>query len=122
MVIANSAPDLYASLIAVGVMGHIALQVVLNICVVTNWMPNTGIILPFISYGGTSVAILLSEMGAVLNVSRQIVLMRHILSSEETCQALLIGITHQGFWRWSYLVCHKNDKSCNWLERRGTQA
>ena len=72
MVIANSAPDLYASLIAVGVMGHIALQVVLNICVVTNWMPNTGIILPFISYGGTSVAILLSEMGLVLNVSRQI--------------------------------------------------
>ena len=44
----------------------------LNICVVTNWMPNTGIILPFISYGGTSVAILLSEMGLVLNVSRQI--------------------------------------------------
>ena len=72
MVIANSAPDLYSSLIAVGVMGHIALQVVLNICVVTNWMPNTGIILPFISYGGTSVAILLSEMGLVLNVSRQI--------------------------------------------------
>ena len=60
MVIANSAPDLYSSLIAVGVMGHIALQVVLNICVVT------------ISYGGTSVAILLSEMGLVLNVSRQI--------------------------------------------------
>ena len=72
MVIANSDPDLYSSLIAVGVMGHIALQVVLNICVVTNWMPNTGIILPFISYGGTSVAILLSEMGLVLNVSRQI--------------------------------------------------
>lgn len=72
MVIANNAPDLYMALIVVGVMGHIALQVVLNICVVTNWMPNTGIILPFISYGGTSISILLAEMGLVLNVSRRI--------------------------------------------------
>lgn len=72
MVIANNAPDLFSALVVVGVMGHIALQVVLNIMVVTNWMPNTGIILPFISYGGTSIAILLTEMGLVLNVSRHI--------------------------------------------------
>ena len=72
MVIANNAPDLYSALIVVGVMSHIAIQVVLNICVVTNWMPNTGIILPFISYGGTSITILLAEMGLVLNVSRRI--------------------------------------------------
>lgn len=72
MVIANNAPDLFSALLVVGVMSHIALQVVLNIMVVTNWMPNTGIILPFFSYGGTSIAILISEMGLVLNVSRRI--------------------------------------------------
>lgn len=72
MIIANNAPDLFGALLVVGVMSHIALQVVLNIAVVTNSMPNTGITLPFISYGGTSVAILLSEMGLVLSVSRGI--------------------------------------------------
>ena len=72
MVIANNAPDLFSSLLVVGVMSHIALQVVLNIMVVTNWMPNTGIILPFFSYGGTSILILITEMGLVLNVSRRI--------------------------------------------------
>lgn len=72
MVIANNAPDLYGSLIVVGVMAHIAIQVVLNIAVVTNTMPNTGISLPFISYGGTSVAFLMIEMGLVLSVSRRI--------------------------------------------------
>ena len=51
MVIANNAPDLFGSLLVVGVMGHIAIQVVLNIAVVTNTIPNTGITLPFISYG-----------------------------------------------------------------------
>ena len=55
MVIANNAPDLFGALLVVGVMGHIAIQVVLNIAVVTNTIPNTGITLPFISYGGTSV-------------------------------------------------------------------
>lgn len=72
MVIANNASDLFGSLLVVGVMSHIALQVVLNLAVVTNSMPNTGITLPFISYGGTSMAILLSEMGLVLAVSRGI--------------------------------------------------
>lgn len=72
MVIANNAPDLYGSIITVGVMAHIAIQVVLNIAVATNSIPNTGVSLPFISYGGTSVLFLLAEMGLVLNVSRQI--------------------------------------------------
>lgn len=70
MVIAVHAPDLFGSLIAAGAMGHIAIQVILNVAVVTNTIPNTGITLPFISYGGTSVLFLLSEMGLVLAVRR----------------------------------------------------
>ena len=58
MVTAVHAPDLAGTLIASGIMGHIAIQVILNIAVVTNTIPNTGITLPFISYGGTSVAFL----------------------------------------------------------------
>ena len=72
MVIANNAPDLYGALIVVGVMAHVAIQVILNIAVVTNTIPNTGITLPFISYGGTSILFLLSEMGLALSVSRGI--------------------------------------------------
>ena len=72
MVIANNAPDLFGSLLVVGVMGHIAIQVVLNIAVVTNTIPNTGITLPFISYGGTSVLFIMMEMGIVLSVSNRI--------------------------------------------------
>lgn len=67
------APDLYGAMIVCGVMIHIALQVVLNIAVVTNTIPNTGVTLPFISYGGTSLAILMAEMGMVLSVSNQII-------------------------------------------------
>ncbi|MCD7842698.1 MAG: FtsW/RodA/SpoVE family cell cycle protein [Lachnospiraceae bacterium] len=70
MVIATHAPDLFGSLIAAGIMGHIAIQVILNIAVVTNTIPNTGITLPFVSYGGTSMLFLLSEMGLALSVSR----------------------------------------------------
>ncbi len=76
MVIANNAPDLLGSLIVVGVMAHIAIQVILNIAVVTNTIPNTGITLPFISYGGTSVLFLMIEMGMVLGVSNRIKLER----------------------------------------------
>lgn len=72
MVIANNAPDLFGALLVVGIMGHISIQVILNIAVVTNSIPNTGITLPFISYGGTSVLFLLAEMGLALSVSRQI--------------------------------------------------
>lgn len=72
MVIAMNAPDLYGSLIVVGVIAHIGIQVFINIAVVTNTIPPTGIPLPFISYGGTSLVFLLLEVGLVLSVSRQI--------------------------------------------------
>lgn len=72
MVIANNAADLYGALIVSGIMAHIAIQVILNIAVVTNTVPNTGITLPFISYGGTSTSFLLAEMGLALSVSRGI--------------------------------------------------
>ena len=72
MFIANNAPDLFGALLVVGVMAHFAIQVILNIAVVTNTIPNTGITLPFISYGGTSVVFLLAEIGLVLNVASQI--------------------------------------------------
>lgn len=72
MVIAMNAPDLYGSLIVIGVIAHIGIQVFINIAVVTNTIPPTGIPLPFISYGGTSLVFLLLEVGLVLSVSRQI--------------------------------------------------
>lgn len=72
LIIAVNAPDLYGSLICVGVMVQIAVQVALNIAVVTNTIPSTGISLPFISYGGTSVVLLLCEIGLVLSVSGHI--------------------------------------------------
>lgn len=68
-VIATHAADLFGALIASGAMAHMMIQVILNIAVVTNTIPNTGITLPFISYGGTSVVFLLLEMGLVLSVS-----------------------------------------------------
>jgi len=72
VIIANYAPDLFSSMLVIGIMAHIAIQVILNIAVVTNTMPNTGITLPFISYGGTSVMVLLAEMGIALGVSRKV--------------------------------------------------
>ena len=72
MVIANNAKDLYGALLVTGIMSHIAIQVVLNIAVVTNTIPNTGVILPFISYGGTSLVFLMAEMGLALSVSKGI--------------------------------------------------
>ncbi len=70
MMIANSADDFYGAMLVVGVISHIAVQVILNIAVVTNTIPNTGVTLPFISYGGSSVFFLLSEIGIVLSVAR----------------------------------------------------
>lgn len=70
--IAQNAPDLYGTLIVSGIFVHIALQVILNICVVINLMPTTGITLPFVSYGGTSILFLMMEIGIALSVSRQI--------------------------------------------------
>ena len=68
-VIATHSSDLRGTLICGGIMGHMAIQVILNIAVVTNTIPNTGITLPFVSYGGTSVVFLLAEMGLALSVS-----------------------------------------------------
>ena len=72
VVIANSAPDLYGACLVTGVMAQIAVQVILNIAVVTNTIPNTGITLPFVSYGGTSVLFLMVEIGLVLSVAHRI--------------------------------------------------
>ncbi len=71
MVIANKTSDRFGSLLVVGVMAHYAIQVILNIAVVTNSIPNTGITLPFISYGGSAILFLLSEIGIVLNISKK---------------------------------------------------
>lgn len=70
--IAQNAPDLLGSLIATGIFVHIALQVVLNLAVVTNLIPTTGITLPFVSYGGTSIMFLMAEMALALSVSKRI--------------------------------------------------
>lgn len=72
MIIANNAPDVFGTMIVSGVMAHISLQVVINLAVVTNSIPNTGATLPFISYGGTSAMILLVELGLVFSVSKRI--------------------------------------------------
>lgn len=69
--IALHARDRFGSLLAIGVTTQIALQVFLNIAVVSNLIPNTGISLPFFSYGGTALAVQLAEIGIVLSVSRQ---------------------------------------------------
>ena len=68
--IAARAPDKYTSLLVFGLTFKLALQVALNIAVVTNSMPNTGISLPFFSSGGTSLALQIFEMGIILSVSR----------------------------------------------------
>ena len=68
--IAMHAPDKFGSLMAVGLTFQVGLQAILNILVVTNTIPNTGISLPFFSYGGTALVILLCEMGIVLSISR----------------------------------------------------
>ena len=70
--VAQNAPDLLGSLIASGIFIHIALQVVLNIAVVTNAIPTTGITLPFISYGGTAVIFTLAEIGMAISVGRSL--------------------------------------------------
>lgn len=69
--IAMEAPDTYGALITMGIMSHIAIQSLFNIAVVSCSMPTTGMSLPFFSYGGTAIMVLVAEMGIVLNVSRQ---------------------------------------------------
>ena len=72
MFIAQNAPDVYSSLVVTGIFTHIALQVLLNVMVVINLIPTTGITLPFISYGGTSILFLMAEMGIALGISAKI--------------------------------------------------
>ena len=69
--IASKAKDKFGMLITVGITVQIGIQALLNIAVVSNSMPNTGISLPFFSYGGTALIMQLAEMGIILNVSRQ---------------------------------------------------
>ena len=71
VVISTRAPDKFGSLLAVGISAQIGIQVLLNIAVVTNTIPNTGIGLPFFSYGGTSMMMLLGEMGVLFSIARQ---------------------------------------------------
>ena len=70
ILVAMKAPDMYGSLIAIGITALIAIQVIINIAVVTSSMPATGMPLPFFSYGGTALFILLCEVGVLLNISR----------------------------------------------------
>ena len=69
-VIAMKAPDTFSSLAVIGIVAHVAIQAILNIAVVTAMIPNTGITLPFFSYGGSALVILMAEMGVVLAISR----------------------------------------------------
>jgi len=71
ILIAMRAPDMFGSLLATGITAMIAIQVIINIAVVTNSMPVTGMPLPFFSYGGTALIILLCSVGLLLNISRQ---------------------------------------------------
>lgn len=68
--VSKNAPNRFSSLLAMGIAAQIIIQVLLNLAVVTNTFPSTGISLPFFSYGGTSLIILLAEMGIVLSISR----------------------------------------------------
>ena len=70
MMIANRSKDLFGSMIVVGVMAHIALQVILHIGVVSGIFPNTGVTLPFVSYGGTASLFYMGEIGMVLSVGK----------------------------------------------------
>ncbi len=70
LVLVVNAYDLYGALLVTGTIAHIGIQVLINIAVVTNTIPNTGVPLPFISYGGTSILFILAEMGIVLAVAK----------------------------------------------------
>ena len=69
--IAMKAPDKFGCMLALGLTLQIGIQVAINVAVVSNLLPNTGISLPFFSYGGTSILMLMAQMGVVLSVSRQ---------------------------------------------------
>ena len=69
--IALNASTRFSTVLAAGLTTLIAVQTILNLCVVTNLLPSTGVALPFFSYGGTALAVNLGEMGVILNISRE---------------------------------------------------
>jgi len=64
------APDKWSKCVVIGIMSKMAIQIILNIAVVTNTLPSTGVPLPFFSYGGTALLVLMAEMGLILNISK----------------------------------------------------
>ena len=70
MKVAFSAPDKFGTLMVTGIVAQVAIQTIFNIAVATSSIPNTGVSLPFFSYGGTAIMVLLFEMGIILSVSR----------------------------------------------------
>jgi cell division protein FtsW len=70
IIVAMRAPDTFSSMVAIGIVFLIAFQVIINVGVVTNTIPNTGVTLPFISYGGTSLMVTMALAGILLSISR----------------------------------------------------
>jgi cell division protein FtsW len=70
IIVAMKAPDTFSSMVAIGIVFAIAFQTVINVAVVTNTIPNTGVTLPFISYGGTSLLVTMALAGILLNISK----------------------------------------------------
>jgi cell division protein FtsW len=87
-VIASRAPDTFSMLTAFGITTHVGLQAFLNMCVATDIIPNTGISLPFFSYGGSSLLVLLCEMGLLLSISRQYYRKKSDLEREQLLKEL----------------------------------
>ncbi len=86
--IASKAPDRFGMLVCIGITLQVGLQAFLNIAVVSNLVPNTGISLPFFSYGGTSLLMLLGEVGVVMNISRQILETPEDIEMEKRAQSI----------------------------------
>ncbi len=87
-IIASRAPDTFSMLLAFGITTQVGIQAMLNMCVVADIIPNTGISLPFFSYGGSSLVVLLCEMGVLLSISRQYYMTRDQLREEEARKEL----------------------------------
>jgi len=81
--IASKAPDTFSSLVAYGISTHVGLQALMNMCVVTDIIPNTGVPLPFFTYGGSFLIVLLGEMGILLSISKQYYMKRHELEEQQ---------------------------------------
>ena len=82
-VVIMNAKDRFGALVGIGIMSQIGIQVVLNILVVTSIIPSTGVVLPFISFGGTAIIIMLFEIGIFLNISWKIEYKNSLLVKRE---------------------------------------